>query len=62
MADWESAMLDTVADLLEPTGWEIYDPEMGLSFLLLCPHGDTVEQDGTCPNGDRSPLIALGVI
>ena len=62
MADWENAMVETVAEMLEPTGWEIYDPEMGLSFLLSCPHGDTVEQDGTCPNGDKSPLIALGVI
>ena len=55
-------MLNYISEQIESSGWEIYDPEMGLSFLLLCPHGDVVEQDGTCPNGDRSPLIALGVI
>ncbi len=55
-------ILTILSEQIEPTGWEIYDPEMGLDFLLLCPHGDTVEQDGTCPSGDRSPLIALGLI
>lgn len=55
-------MMEVIEEMLEPSGWEVYDPEMGLSFLLLCPHGDTVEQDGICPNGEKSPLIDLGVI
>ncbi len=55
-------MLKMIEDMLAPTGWEIYDPQMGLDFILLCPHGDTVEQDGTCPAGDQSPMITMGLI
>lgn len=43
-------------------GWEIYDPQMGDSFVLECPHGHVIEQDGRCPEGCVSPLIRLGLI
>lgn len=48
-------------DLL-PTNWEIDSEAYGLDFLLICPHGDTVEQDGNCPQGCVSPLVTLGLI
>jgi hypothetical protein len=45
-----------------PDGWEIDDPSYGSSCLLICPHGNTIEQDGTCPEGCVSPLRAMGMI
>jgi hypothetical protein len=47
---------------LLPEDWEVYDPEMGSSCLLLCPCGDVIEQDGVCPQGCESPLRTLGMI
>lgn len=34
----------------------------GDDSCLICPHGDTIEQDGTCPQGCVSPLIQLGMM
>lgn len=45
-----------------PADWEVYDPEMGSSCLLLCPHGTVIEQDGHCPEGCESPMLSLGMI
>lgn len=45
-----------------PADWEVYDPQMGSSCLLQCPHGNVVEQDGICPEGCVSPLITLGIL
>lgn len=45
-----------------PEGWEIDDPSYGSSCLLICPCGDTIEQDGVCPEGHESPLRAMGMI
>lgn len=45
-----------------PEDWEVYDPEMGSSCLLLCPHGNVIEQDGFCPEGCESPLRTMGLI
>lgn len=36
--------------------WEVHDEAMAPDFLLVCPCGNTIEQDGTCPNGHESPL------
>ena len=38
-------------------GWEVYDPQMGSSCLLLCPCGTVIEQDGECPEGHVSPMV-----
>jgi hypothetical protein len=57
--------MDPFIEMLEdtlPGSWTIYDPQMGSSCLLLCPHGFTVEQDGRCPEGCVSPLVDLGII
>jgi hypothetical protein len=53
--------MNPLAELL-PDGWEVYDPNMGMSALLLCPCGNVIEQDGICPNGHESPLRTMGVI
>lgn len=45
-----------------PEGWERDDPMYGESFNLVCPHDYTIEQDGECPEGCVSPLIAMGLI
>jgi hypothetical protein len=42
--------------------WSIHDPIMGSEFLLDCPHGHTIEQDGTCHEGCVSPLRAAGIV
>lgn len=54
-------LMNELEELL-PEGWEIHDPEMGMDFLLECPCGDTIEQDGRCPEGHVSPLRTLGLI
>lgn len=53
------------AEMLEdmlPEGWSVYDPEMGSSCLLECPHGHVIEQDGHCSEGCESPMLTLGLI
>ena len=30
--------------------------------LLICPHGNVIELDGSCPDGCKSPLIEMGMI
>jgi hypothetical protein len=57
--------VDAFVEALEallPEDWEIADPEMGSSCLLICPCGDVIEQDGVCPEGHESPLRTLGMI
>lgn len=29
---------------------------------LICPHGHRVEDDGHCPDGCESPMLAAGII
>lgn len=52
---------DAVEELL-PEGWEIYDSEMSPDFLLLCPHGNILEQDRRGPCGCISPMRKLGLV
>lgn len=54
-------MLEFVGSIL-PDGWEIDDDGYGFDFLLICPHGELIEQDGRCYQGCVSPLRALGLI
>ncbi len=54
--DIDSADLPDVLDLLEADGWTADDD------LLICPHGHMIEQDGECPEGCVSPLLAYGLI
>jgi hypothetical protein len=57
--------MDPFIEMLEsilPDDWEIADPEMGSSCLLICPCGTTIEQDGSCPEGHESPMRAMGMI
>ena len=58
-------MFDDFAAYVEsllPLGWEIHDPEMSPEFLLCCPHGNIVEQDGRGPCGCISPMRTLGLV
>lgn len=34
----------------------------GMSSVLICPHGNRIEQDGSGPCGCKSPLIGMGLI
>jgi hypothetical protein len=52
---------EMIADLL-PEDWDTDGDVYGLDFLLICPHGHTIEQDGRCPEGCVSPLRELGLI
>lgn len=54
-------MLDYIKSML-PEGWNLYDERFGLDFLLECPCGNVIEQDGICPNGHESPLRTMGLI
>lgn len=57
--------MDAFVQMIEsilPEGWEVYDPQMGSSCLLLCPHGEVIEQDGHCPEGCESPMLTMGMI
>lgn len=56
--------VEFVEQLLEGTGWEVYDAEMAPDFILLAPCGNTVEVDGTCcfPERHVSPLRELGYV
>lgn len=53
--------LDSLIDGMLPEGWE-REEGFGMDFLLVCPCGDTIEQDGTCPQGCESPLRTMGLI
>jgi len=59
-------VLDKVNEQREKDGdegeWSIYDPDMTPDFLLSCPCGSTIEQDGRCPNGHESPLGKAGLV
>lgn len=53
-------MEEIMREILDEAGWD--DDGMGDFAVLICPHGDRVEPDGTCPHGLPSPLRALGLI
>lgn len=44
-----------------PDGWEI-EEGYGMDFLFICPCGNTIEQDGRCPECGPSPMVAMGMI
>lgn len=46
--------------ILLPKGWST--DGYGSSACFICPCGDTIEQDGECPEGHMSPLVRLGLI
>lgn len=48
--------MDEMIRELLPDDWEVDDG------LLICPCGNTIEQDGRCPEGCVSPLITMGMI
>lgn len=48
-------MDEYLAEIL-PDDWEVDDG------LLVCPHGNTIEMDGRCPEGCVSPLMGMGLI
>ena len=58
--------MDDTAELLDtilPEGWEHDADRFGSSFTLTCPHGETIEQDGSAGEcGCRSPLVDMGLI
>lgn len=54
--------LTSFLDDLLPDGWTHDADQFGMSFTLTCPHGHRIEQDGTCPNGCRSPLLERELI
>ena len=61
----ERSMMDDITEMLDellPEGWEHDAGTYGSSFTLTCPHGETIEQDGRCPEGCESPLLTLGLI
>ena len=52
---------DETQDVLEQfeyDGWEVATD----GATLTCPHGNTIELDGHCPEGCESPLLSLGLI
>jgi len=46
-----------ILDGLLPEGWS--HDGFGFDANLICPHGDMIEMDGTCPEGCESPLMGL---
>lgn len=55
--------MDFIEELLEKNGFEDWETDgFGLDSILICPHGERVEQDGRCPEGCVSPLRLLGMI
>jgi hypothetical protein len=48
-----------VIQALLPEGWDTDSDVYELDFLLICPHGHTIEVDGNCPEGCVSPLQGL---
>lgn len=51
---------DEMLNELLPEGWQT--DGYGLDALLICPCGNTIEQDGRCPQGCVSPLREQGLI
>lgn len=51
-----------VIESVLPEGWMIDDPSMAPDCLLVCPCGNVIEMDGTCPQGCVSPLRDAGLI
>jgi len=49
-------------EILEETGYADEGWETDGLGQLVCPCGHTIEEDGKCPNGCKSPLIELGMI
>lgn len=52
--------IDTLQEMLWSMGydeWEIMDES-----CLITPNGHTIEWDGVSPDGERSPLMSLGII
>lgn len=49
-------------DSVLPEGWDHDAEYYGLEFLLTCPCGYQIEQDGECPSGCVSPLKEKGLI
>lgn len=54
--------VELVEEVLGDSGWSVYDPHMAPEFLLEAPDGCVIELDGTCPHGERSPLLRWGLI
>jgi hypothetical protein len=52
--------LDEILMDILPEGWET--DGFGFDSCLICPCGDTIEQDGICPQGCVSPLREMGLI
>lgn len=53
-------MIEAATELLESLGldeWEVLDES-----TLLTPNGHVIEWDGVSPDGEASPLMALGLI
>ncbi len=48
---------DILTHLCAHYGWEYDSPE-----TLICPCGDTIEHDGSCPDCGPSPLLREGLI
>lgn len=42
---------------LDKDGWTV-----DYAGVLICPHGHRVEDDGECPEGCKSPMLAFGII
>lgn len=47
-------------DLLDAHGYQ--DFEIVDDSVIRCPCGHSIEWDGQCPDGCRSPMLALGII
>lgn len=52
--------MDELLEEIGAAGWS--SDGMGVDALLICPCGDTIEQDGRCPQGCVSPLRTAGLI
>jgi hypothetical protein len=52
--------MDEILAVLGADDWS--SDGFGIDSILICPHGERVEQDGRCPNGCVSPLRAAGLI
>jgi hypothetical protein len=50
----------SILDDILPEDWDT--DGYGLDSMLICPHGHTIEQDGSGPCGCVSPLRAMGLI
>lgn len=54
--------LEELLDDLLPPGWSHDADSFGSDFSFYCPHGEEIEQDGSCCYGCVSPLRALGLV